>query len=113
MATKFKVVADIPHGSGDAEWRIVRDKALIAIVDPQMTHREPRMLAYRLADALNRKAPTHAALSKLLDAFDTVSGMLDAWSSSGPENLSKDEQERYLRALKVRDAASRTLAALE
>lgn len=49
----FEVIAHIPHGSGDAEYRIMQGRRFIAIVDPDMTLKNPAKLAQRIADALN------------------------------------------------------------
>lgn len=53
MKTRFKVEAHIPRGSGDAEWRIMHGKTVVAIIDPNMDMDEPGIVADRIAEAMN------------------------------------------------------------
>lgn len=54
MKTRFSVEAHIPHGSGDAEYRIVdRDGNVFAVVDPHMTFDDPSELADKIVAAMN------------------------------------------------------------
>lgn len=53
MKTRFKVEAHIPHGSSDAEWRIMMGKIVVAVIDPHMDMDEPGIVADRIAEAMN------------------------------------------------------------
>jgi hypothetical protein len=61
MKTKFYAEANIPKGSGDAEYRIIADlgggvltnKVILAIIDPSMVLDDPALTADAIADALN------------------------------------------------------------
>lgn len=55
MKTRFHVDAHIPHGSGDAEYRIVHMQSgeVVATIDPHGVFTDPSELAHRIADAMN------------------------------------------------------------
>jgi hypothetical protein len=56
MKTHFEVIAHIPHGSGDAEWRIVlsdRHDMVLAIIDPDMELTDAGEVAQAICDAMN------------------------------------------------------------
>lgn len=57
---KFKLVAHIPHGSGDAEWRIMLGRKVVAIIDPDMTMLHPELFAERVTDILNYEVDLNA-----------------------------------------------------
>lgn len=56
MRTKFYVESHIPHGSGDAEYRIMNAGEVLAIVDPNMVYADSGELADRICKALNENA---------------------------------------------------------
>jgi len=54
MKTRFRAVAHIPRGSGDAEYHIVTSEGtVVAIIDPNMAFDDPADLAERIAEAMN------------------------------------------------------------
>lgn len=59
--TTFHVDAHIPHGSGDAEWRIVGPNGVVfAIVDPHMEIADPSEVAHAICEAMRAHADTIA-----------------------------------------------------
>ena len=66
MKTRFYAEAHIPHGSGDAEYRIMagvgrslgslRNEICVAIIDPSAVLDDPAEIAERIADLLNSHA---------------------------------------------------------
>jgi len=53
MHETWSFKAHIPHGSGDAEWRVTAGSDLIAIVDPKMVIGDPESHARLIAQAPN------------------------------------------------------------
>ncbi|MDE2020977.1 MAG: hypothetical protein KGJ13_11625 [Patescibacteria group bacterium] len=55
--SSWKVVAraHIPHGSGDAEWRIESEDGtvLVAVIDPEMEMVDPESVAHQIAASIN------------------------------------------------------------
>lgn len=86
--------AHIPHGSADAQWRVVAGADLIATVDPEMVMGDPESHARLIAAAPELLAALTACFNALaaVDNFTAASGL--------PQNAQTD----------ALDAANRSIA---
>lgn len=92
---EWKYEVHIPHGSADAEWRVVAgDGSVIATADPEMCLEDPEAIARLMA-----------AAPKLLATVKSL-----AWFI---ENVTEDDPERSRRFFEVREAWRDVIAEAE